>query len=153
MHLVSGFLLGKTLLFLFPGTSITTYLIAGLAIAFIYLLHSLFQKAILGDANVASLWWTTDCQCKPVLKTGETLCCNICGKPSAQTARANKEPARLTLEKIIFHATALFGILLLFIVVVNYWLLSKQPSNYEVLMILMVTIYAAAKNKRQSQQV
>ena len=29
--------------------------------------------------------WTSPCICPPDEKTGETLCCNICGKPTART--------------------------------------------------------------------
>lgn len=30
--------------------------------------------------------WTSPCTCPPDEKTGETLCCNICGKPTARTS-------------------------------------------------------------------
>jgi hypothetical protein len=30
--------------------------------------------------------WTSPCICPPDEKTGETLCCNICGKPTARTS-------------------------------------------------------------------
>ena len=29
--------------------------------------------------------WTSPCDCNPDEKTGETLCCNICGNPTART--------------------------------------------------------------------
>ena len=31
--------------------------------------------------------WTSPCICPPDEKTGETLCCNICGKPTARTSK------------------------------------------------------------------
>ena len=30
--------------------------------------------------------WTSPCTCPPDEKTGETLCCNICGRPTARTS-------------------------------------------------------------------
>ena len=39
-----------------------------------------------GEEEYRSNFWTSPCICPPDEKTGETLCCNHCGKPTARTS-------------------------------------------------------------------
>lgn len=39
-----------------------------------------------GEEEYSSNLWTSPCICPNDEKTGETLCCNICGKPTARTS-------------------------------------------------------------------
>ena len=47
--------------------------------------------------------WTSPCICTPDEKTGEMLCCNLCGKPTARTTSKELPSVHSVIESRIKH--------------------------------------------------